>query len=57
MNRELHPDELDLTESGALVSAMAAAVGRLRQLAAVAFDAGREETPDTAPPRSGEAAR
>lgn len=42
MSREPGPDELDLTEAE-LVSAMSAAVGRLRQLAAAAFDAGREE--------------
>lgn len=49
MSREVSPDELDLTDSGELVSAMSTAVGRLRQLAAAAFDAGREET--TPPPR------
>lgn len=43
MSRELLPDELDLTESGELVSAMSAAVGRLRQLAAAAFNPGPEE--------------
>ena len=43
MSRELLPDELDLTDSGELVSAMSAAVGRLRQLAAAAFNAGSEE--------------
>lgn len=44
MSRETGPDDLDLTESGDLVSAMSAAVGRLRQQAAAAFDAGRSET-------------
>ena len=44
MSRELLPDELDLTDSGELVSAMSAAVGRLRQLAAAAFNARPEET-------------
>jgi hypothetical protein len=48
MNRDPVPDELDLTESGELVSVMSAAVGRLRQLAAAAFDAGRDETPSAA---------
>lgn len=43
MSRNLCPDELDLTESGELVSAMSEAVGRLRQQAAAAFYAGREE--------------
>lgn len=44
MSRETGPDAPDLTESGELVSAMSAAVGRLRQQAAAAFDAGRGET-------------
>ncbi len=52
MNREPVPDELDLTTSGELVSAMSAAVGRLRQLAAAAFDAGRDETTPAATPGS-----
>ena len=37
MSRKQHP-ELDLTDSGELVSAMSAAVGRLRQLAVAAFN-------------------
>ena len=57
MSRELRPDEVDLTESAELVSAMAAAVGRLRQLAAAAFNAGREETTEAAAQQGGEAAR
>ena len=58
MSRELHPDKLDLTESGELVSAMTAAVARLRQLAAAAFNAGPEETTEVAAAQlGGEAAR
>ena len=58
MSREVRPDEVDLTESGELVSAMSAAVGRLRQLAAAAFNAGREETTAVAAAQlGGEAAR
>lgn len=43
MSRELGPDELDLTSSDDVVGAMSAAVGRLRELAAAAFNAGRAE--------------
>ena len=53
MSREQRPDELDLTESNELVSAMSAAVGRLRQLAAAAFNAGREETTEAAATQPG----
>lgn len=52
MSRELGRDEVDLTESGEVVSAMSAAVGRLRQLAAAAFDAGREAAREATPPSS-----
>ena len=48
MSREQRPDELDLTESEELASAVSAAVGRLRQLAAAAFNAGREEPTEMA---------
>ena len=48
MGPEQRPDELDLTESADLVSAMSAAVARLRHLAAAAFNAGREETTEKA---------
>ena len=47
MSRERGPDEIDLTESGELVSTMSEAVGRLRLLAAAAFNAGPSETPDS----------
>ena len=40
MSGELGNDEVGLTASGEVVSAMSAAVGRLRQLAAAAFNAG-----------------
>lgn len=42
MSRELVAEEVDLTESGEVVSAMSAAVGRLRRLAAAAFNAGQQ---------------
>ncbi len=58
MSRELRPDEVDLIEPAELVPAMAAAVGRLRQLAAAAFNAGRAGTTEAAAAqRSGKAAR
>jgi hypothetical protein len=44
MSRERLPDDRDLTESAEMVSAMSAAVSRLRQLAAAAFDATPENT-------------
>jgi hypothetical protein len=46
MSWEASRDEIDLTESSDVVSAMSAAVGRLRQLAAAAFNAdpGKHET-------------
>ncbi|HYH52372.1 MAG TPA: hypothetical protein VEG38_22740 [Acidimicrobiia bacterium] len=50
MSWELRHDEVDLTESesgsGDVVSAMSAAVGRLRQLAAAAFGAGPQAVMD-----------
>ena len=48
MSRVLAPDEVDLTESAELVSAMSAAVARLRHLAAAAFNAGWDETTEVA---------
>lgn len=58
MGPEQRPDELDLTESAELAAAMTAAVGRLRQLAAAAFNAGWEEpTPAAATQLGAEAAR
>ena len=53
MGWEQRPDELDLTDSGELVSAMSAAVGRLRQLAAAAFNAGPEEPTEVAATQPG----
>ena len=55
MSRDRRPDELDLTESGELASAMSAAVARLRQLAAAAFNGGPEEPAEVAANRPGAA--
>ena len=51
MSRELDPDEVDLTEvdlteSRDMATAMSAAVERLRELAAAAFNAGGQRRPD-----------
>jgi len=54
MSREPIPGEVDLTESGDVVSTMSAAVGRLRLLAAAAFNAGPGEAEDWEVPTTGE---
>ncbi len=50
MSSKFGPDEVDLTESGDVVSAMSAAVGRLRELAAAAFNGGAGEARDEEAP-------